>query len=268
MSAKLSIGEAARRLRVSVDTVRELERTGELLATRTSGGHRRFTAAALEAYVTRQKKSVGVRADDESDSTLSDSWDNSDLPVGANARPALATHREDRLPSESPLLRAVDQYFERARLNGLKTHGRTRIPFNASARARSAVIEALERYVNAARFPASMPGWESRQAIEAKVAAVLEPFTKEAVSPPTPSPAVASRTADRVLDDSRVTSLVAHGESRALHATTGWERVDAEDARADVIEALEDEVDSGWTECEVDELVDEILEEWQDESEE
>ena len=53
MRALLSIGAAARRLGLSVDTVRALVQTGELEDIRTSGGHRRFDPALLDAHMAR-----------------------------------------------------------------------------------------------------------------------------------------------------------------------------------------------------------------------
>jgi len=47
--------------------------------------------------------------------------------------------------------------------------------------------------------------------------------------------------------------------------TRDWDLDDAEEARAEVLDALEDEVEADWTEREVDELVDEALEVWNEE---
>lgn len=44
----VSIGEAARMLGVSVDTLHRWERDGKLTSTRTLGGHRRFTRSEIE----------------------------------------------------------------------------------------------------------------------------------------------------------------------------------------------------------------------------
>jgi len=45
----IAIGEAARILGVSVDTIRRWEREGRLASIRTLGGQRRFSRAAVEA---------------------------------------------------------------------------------------------------------------------------------------------------------------------------------------------------------------------------
>ena len=44
----LAIGEAARRLGVSVETVRRWDRNGRISSVRTLGGQRRFTIAEIE----------------------------------------------------------------------------------------------------------------------------------------------------------------------------------------------------------------------------
>lgn len=44
----LSIGGAARRLGVSVDTIRRWDAEGKILTTRTPSGHRRISAAEVE----------------------------------------------------------------------------------------------------------------------------------------------------------------------------------------------------------------------------
>src|SRR5713226_7219842 len=49
-----SSSEAARYLGVSVDTMRQLDESGELRASRTKGGHRRFSRKALDAYLARK----------------------------------------------------------------------------------------------------------------------------------------------------------------------------------------------------------------------
>jgi len=50
MKKYLTIGEAAQRLNLQVDTVRRLERDGMLKAERTKGKHRRFLPNVIERY--------------------------------------------------------------------------------------------------------------------------------------------------------------------------------------------------------------------------
>ncbi len=48
----LPIGEAARRLGVSIETVRRWDKAGHIISTRTVGGQRRFAAAEVERVKT------------------------------------------------------------------------------------------------------------------------------------------------------------------------------------------------------------------------
>src|SRR5438445_557920 len=50
MERLLSIGEVAKRLRISVDVVRSLTENGTLKAVRTGGGHRRYRPEEVERF--------------------------------------------------------------------------------------------------------------------------------------------------------------------------------------------------------------------------
>src|SRR2546427_10412930 len=50
MDRLLSIGEVAKRLRVSVDVVRSLTESGKLKGVRTGGGHRRYRPEEVERW--------------------------------------------------------------------------------------------------------------------------------------------------------------------------------------------------------------------------
>jgi len=159
---------------------------------------------------------------------------------------------------------------EDARLGELKSYGRSLIPYNATAGARSAVIETLASYVNASRYPATTQSWEARQAIDAKVAAVLEPFNAEAARVAEMKAAKEARIALRVRDERRLDSLIECGKRHAFGETRDWDVDDAEEAHADVLETLEDQVQADWTDRDVielvDEILDEVLKEWNAES--
>ena len=60
--------------------------------------------------------------------------------------------------------------------------------------------------------------------------------------------------------------MIERGKWHAFVETVAWDVDDAEEARTDVLETLEDEVEAGWTEREVNELVDEVLEAWNEDS--
>jgi len=270
MRALLSIGAAARRLGLSVDTVRALVQTGELEDIRTSGGHRRFDPAVLDAYLARRNGRGTRKSHDFHEPRPDAEWHEPQAREPLALRPLATEPKPPLEESTNSLTRIVDRLVESSRLDELKSYGQSLIPYNATAGARSAVIETLASYVNASRYPATTPSWEARQAIDAKVAAVLEPFNAEAARVAEMKAAKEARIALRVRDERRLDSLIEHGKSHAFAKTVAWDVDDAEEARADVLEALENEVEPDWTDREVDELVDEILDEilevWNEES--
>ena len=266
MSALLSIGSAAHRLGLPVDTVRALERTGELMAARTPGGHRRFVPAELDAYLARSGRH-GVRVSEDPHEARHHTVRKA--PQAVEPRPPQARASESkptRARSAEPGKRMVDRIVETTRLDALRAHGRSRLPFDATARARSAVIETLDAYVNASRFPASTPSWVAHQAIEAKIDAVLEPFNEEAARAASVKREEDAENAERIREERQLDSLIARGKSHAFTETLQWDRDEAEDARTAVLDALEEEVDVDWTNRDVEELVDEVLEEFDEES--
>ena len=266
MSALLSIGAAARHLGLSVDTVRALEQSRELEATRTPGGHRRFVPTVLDAYLARSG-SHGTRAHDILQETRPHAV--RDAPQATEFRAPQARVSEpkpSRAHSTGTTKRTLDRIVETTRLDALKAHGRSRLPYGATAEARSTVIETLEAYVNASRFPASTPSWVAHQAIEAKIDAVLEPFNAAASRAASIKREEDAETAERVREERQLDSLIARGKSHAFTETLLWHRDEAEDARAAVMDALEEEVDVDWTNGDVEVLVDEVLEEFDEES--
>ena len=275
MKALLSISEAARHLGLSVDTVRELERSGQIRATRTPGGHRRFAPAALDAWVARHSarptrgrqeapafapSSHSTRTRPALEEPPGEPWDE----PAAVERPRPAAPAANALHEQvlEELKQATEERAERNRIRGLKSYGQSLIPFGATASARSAVIEALESYVTASRFPPASGHWEAWEAIRARVEAILEPFNEAA----TWRAQAEARRAEQERDEQQVRALIERGKSRAALKTAHWDWQDARDARADVLDALEDEVEGDWTDRHVENLVDGVLDEWDDES--
>lgn len=283
MKTLLSIGEAASRLGLSIDTVREMTRTGQLKAVRTPGGHRRFDPAVLDAYLALRSGTAARRRPAPRSPAPP-------LPARLNPHAVIREEEPDMLPDEdwdeavtaeperdvAPVLRPryeparplADQLAEETRLSGLKTYGRSQIPGGVSATARSSVIEALEAYVTAARFPASTDYWTARHAIDAKVAAILEPFLAEAKRAADKKAAEEAKKAQEEQDERRVAALIERGKSHAYWKTLRWKRDESEEVRAEVLEVLEAEVEADWSDGDVEELVVEVLEEYAEESEE
>ncbi|AMS03118.1 excisionase and transcriptional regulator [Gordonia phage Obliviate] len=55
---RLSVGEAAGLIGISVDTLKRWERAGRISSTRTPTGHRRFRRSDVEALLTDQAESA------------------------------------------------------------------------------------------------------------------------------------------------------------------------------------------------------------------
>ena len=265
MKALLSIGQAAEYLGLSVDTVRELDRSGALKAIRTPGGHRRFKPAILDAYLdagskrpappTRHSRQVPP-PEVEAGSIEQEEW----TPVRSvsPSPPPTVSPQVDQLRDQ--LKQAEAERSERNRLDNLRAYGNALIPWNASPSARSAVLETVASYVTASRFPASLPAWEAHEAIKAKVEAVLEPYKAAEAKG-------AARKAQKEQAAQRVRALIEHGKSRARTKTLGWGYTAMTEVCEQVREELESDVESDWSERDVDEMVDEILDEWEEESE-
>ena len=275
MKTLLSIGEAARRLGLSVDTIRELERTGKLKAARTPGGHRRFDPAMLDAYQRRQSAPTPKRrqapapgparrrsrARPVREEPPDEPWD--EPQPFQRPRPAPPEEKPFHVQLLEELKQASEERAERNRISNLKSYGQSLIPFGATASARSAVIEAFDSYVTAKRFPPSTSSWEAREAIRAKVESVLEPYNEAA----TRNPQVEAKRVEHERDEEHVQALIERGKSCASIKTLSWDRDDACQARADVAAALETEVQADWSERDVENLVEEVLDEWEEEDE-
>lgn len=276
MKPMVSIGRAADRLGLSVDTVRELERAGDLQAVRTAGGHRRFAVAALDAWLARhsapgaRRRAPATpsarrrdRAEKLQEGPGDEEWGDPEPTRRARpATPAPKTLQEQLLEG---LKQATEEREERSRIANLKSYGQSLIPYDATAAARSSVIEELDSYVTARRFPPSTDTWDARRAIEPRVEALLEPYKEAAARKAAERAEDEARAAAEEQDEQRLQLLIEHGKSRAFLATTRWESEDRDEARAEVEEALEDEVESDWSEQDVEDLVDEILDEWEEE---
>ena len=70
----LAAKEAAEYLGVSLATLRKIESRGELLPSRTPGGHRRYSVAMLDEYFEKSRRNGnGLDASDQNETTNSSS---------------------------------------------------------------------------------------------------------------------------------------------------------------------------------------------------
>jgi excisionase family DNA binding protein len=283
MKEYLTIGEAAQRLNLQVDTVRRLERAGTLKAERTDGKHRRFRAEVIERYARRREAAPArryaqvapekrVRRPDPAPSRPGRE------PIEADSFPEMAEWQsfddsepllpvDDELPvtprSVNPQVvspsRSRDE--EASRLHTIKNLGLQAIPFAVPPAWRGRVVADLERFVTRTQFPTYLTLFDSGNLVRARVEEVLEPYHAD----------MARRTqelADKTAAESRLNALKAHGRRYVVSETSEWEWSEACEARRDVETALNAEVQAGWSELDVEDLADDILDDFEDDEEE
>lgn len=298
MDRLLSIGEVAERLGVSVDVVRSLTEGGQLKAVRTGGRHRRYHPEDVDRYrakgraptkgsvperpTRRRPNRVGPREPDFED----------DAPTLEDLD-AEFERQQVRERAEA----------DRQRLEGLRKYGRdlalwTLLPTEGRVR----VYEDLEEFVTSKRVPPSLSVSEAQLVVYARVQEVAKQYreaekqrlAKEREAVEQQERAEAERrqrerdaAAERQRlederqrqereaeeqhrkqeeDERRLRALIAHGLSHARWETmTGWDREERERMLRDVERELKDEVKVDWSEANVTDLVNDILDEDDDE---
>lgn len=273
MKQEVPIGEAARILALSIDKVRELADSGELECQRTPGGHRRFSPGALEAFRAsrRRERARPPRSGQASPSARrprppaqprglsAEEWPE-DNGWGDRPRPSAVrreAHESSVLSTLSESLRPEsprpeqpqpapepDPVQEENRLALLRQYGLNLVPPGVPRSYESEIRDGLDDYVTSRRFPAARPLYEAYDAIRAKVEAILE------------------RHNDELAAERRVEELIEYGRSRASYATSAWDFRDGEEAREEILDELERQVEDDWSEGDIMDLVDETLSEW------
>lgn len=271
-----SSSEAARYLGVSVDTIRQLDESGELPAERTKGGHRRFSRRALDAYLAKQGRRNKPKAqrptlpprpiavDDEVDAFEPGDEDFEPFveppppPPPPNPFEKLArelAERNKREAEEAPL----------RRLATLKQHGLSQVPYGTPDSWRGKVASALEGFVTLKTLASWINDTEAYRIVRGKVDEVLQPYQQEV----TLKKADEARKEQEARDKQRVQQLVTYGKSYASSKTLwDWESDDRARVLRDVERELQNEADAGWTEQRVKDAVDDVLDEWEDDDEE
>ena len=288
MKQWLTIGGAAQHLGLSVDRVRRLANEGTLKARRTPGGHRRFHIAVLDSYRKRkgQKPAAGSRQRAspkpkraplpavESFQALVDNpdelteFDLNDPGDRIGLEPAEPTPIEPVAPMQNgPATYDRTAHDDDTRLQTIKNWGLAAIPPGTPAYWRARVLQDLERYVIAGEFPAGLPLNASIALVRGRVKEVLESYEKEkAVEAQRVEDEKREAAAERqkAEEPRRIQELVAYGHFHARLETLLWDREDSEDIREEIEEALQERVGSDWTKREVAEVVDDILDQYED----
>src|SRR2546422_1030503 len=290
MDRLLSIGEVAKRLRVSVDVVRSLTESGELKGARTGGGHRRYRPEEVERWKATRRAPAK----------------NAPLERPTRKPSNRAEIDEPDVEEDQPTLEDLDAEFERQemreraeaerqRLEGLKRFGRDLAQLEPTD-LRARIFEDLEEFVSSKRVPPSLSVTEAQVIVAARVRQIAKQYRDtenqrlarerdaaaerqraETERQQRERDAAAER--QRVEDERRkqereadeqrrkqqederkLKALIDHGNTHAWCETiNGWDWSDAERARRDVERALKDEVKADWSEAEVDDLVNDVL---------
>ncbi|MEE8520817.1 MAG: hypothetical protein V3S83_05615 [Gemmatimonadota bacterium] len=149
---------------------------------------------------------------------------------------------------------------EAQRLQSLKHHALTCIPYGIPAKWRPGVIEHLERYVTPERVPPWLPHHEQLSVVRGLVDVAVKPYRTEV------DREVAQKHAKEQAEG-RIQALIEHGVRYANHETKDWDIGSKYPARREVEEMLKAEVKADWTEEDVEDAVDEVLEELEEEAE-
>ena len=284
MTTYLTIGQAAERLGLQVDTLRKLETSGRISAERTSGGHRRFTEAEVDRFQKSRRRrgkpsqkrnpSTGEFAGhdaafandpDEIDEESSiEDWDAEEL---ASYRPP-PPPRPQPPPQPAPFFvpQPLPSLFdpaetERLRLRNIRIMGHGAIPSGTPAEWYRQVIVDLDKYVTTSQFPVELPAFKALELVMDRVKTVLRPWRE------------AEEKAKRAKEakeesDRRRNALITKGTDYAHRETADWDFAPKLDAWSEVKKVLLRDVEPDMTDLEVADLVDEVLDRWDDDEDE
>ncbi len=270
-SAWLTSGQAARYLDCSIDTIHELAESRELPSTRTAGGHRRFRRSDLDGYRARHQASRSARTgagaaanpvravppppdeDFVSDPELGEMYriePESPPPPPAPSPTEALLARAQRL-LDTPLPPAVGAHV--ARIAGLKQFGLNQIPWGVPDSEKGKVVQVLERYVTPANLPAWVSDADARALVRAKVEETLKPYH-----------AAVARREEEARNEYQVQALIETGMGHARWETMDWDSEDRDAARREVERHLKDVIEADWSDGDVKDEVNAILDEWEE----
>ena len=152
-------------------------------------------------------------------------------------------------------------FADQLRLQTIKGYGRAAIPWNAPLESQGKVIADLERFVTTTQFPDDLSYATAAEIVRARVDEVLQPW-REAEEK------AARQKNTKEETDRRRTALIAHGNNYAWRETTDWDWSTSTEAQDEVKKVLEREVEHDWTEHEVENAVNQVLDEWDDDDDE
>jgi excisionase family DNA binding protein len=179
-------------------------------------------------------------------------------PPAPVARPSILAAR----PAPAvPVPNSLTEFVGQLRLQRIKGYGRAAMPYGLPAEWQGRVIAELERYVSQIQFPADLSDTKAAEIVRARVHEVLKPWHEAEEK-------AAGQKKAKEEADRRRAALIAHGNEYARRETSDWDWSPSNEARDEVKKVLEREVEHDWTEREVENAVDEVLDEWDDGDEE
>lgn len=291
MDRSLSPRAAAEKLGISPDTLRRWEGEGLIQCERTPGGQRRYREEDISSMLdggpsepTRRSipaRSTARSITDGPQQTLGRTvaaqlapWEQrvreeqADLEVTRIRRERAALIRDERAEREAreraasdaertEAARAAEQErisaFETAqerRLSELREYGKVFTVW-APAEYQAKVVRDLLSTVNLETYPPDLSDSLARVQVAARVERILVPWKKQE----------ASKNARRE-SERKKESLTIAGKWYAHTETLTWDRRAADRANREVERTLRDEVDADWTDDDVRDLVDDVLDEW------
>ncbi len=156
---------------------------------------------------------------------------------------------------DAPRPPAVDPAV--ARIAGLKQFGLNQIPWGVPDSEKGKVVQVLERYVTPANLPTWVSDPDARALVKAKVEETLKPYHA----------AVARRDQD-ARDEQHVQTLIQVGSNHARWETMNWDSGDRDAARREVERHLKEVVEPDWSDGDVKDEVNAVLDEWEEDDSE
>lgn len=288
-----SSSEAARYLGVSVDTIRQLDESGELRASRTTGDHRRFARKALDAYLARKGGGRSARVEEHQRKPprliaqpepirgpIEDNPDDVELgdeevePFVDEPSPPPLNRRAKFAREMEPPGNCEEDEALLLRLVTLKQYGLNRIGWGVPDTWHARVAAALEGYVTLKTFPAWVSDIDAHRIVRGKVEELLQPYHEETNRKKAEQAAQGEEAArkrreqeEEAREERRIQGLINDGMRYARSETLfDWDSGDRDRALRDVERMLKDDVEADWTDQDVKGAVDDELDEWEDDS--
>lgn len=142
---------------------------------------------------------------------------------------------------------------ENARLDALRTYGR-HLSWLAPTEYQAKVVRDLLKSVNSHEYPREMPDHLAKAQVAVRIDELLKPWRDSQ-----------AREREKVDHEWTRNRFIAAGMSHGRSQTRKWDRDEAERAQRDIERSLREETDGDWTEDDVKDLVDDILDEWEEE---